>query len=84
MLLSTAAKNDWRLPQSLPNNSSISMSIEPRYGFLDAYSGYFRYVGQSPNEVNELGDLAESAPEATRLDRRTAHEDAKWDEDYYL
>lgn len=70
----------------MPDESAptISMNTETRYGFLDAYSGYFRYAGQSPNEVSELGDFAESASEAVRVEMRTAHEDTKWDEEYYL
>jgi hypothetical protein len=54
------------------------------YGFLEMHKNYFRYAGQTPNEVNELGELAETASDAVRLQLRTAHEDGKWDEEYYM
>lgn len=54
------------------------------YGFLDAYSGYFKHVGHTSNEVNELGEDAERLTVAERRKRREAHENQKWDEEYYL
>ncbi|KAF8320096.1 SHQ1-domain-containing protein, partial [Clavulina sp. PMI_390] len=85
-LTALAAKNDWRLPQSVAEEETPLVSIGTRvgYGFLDAYSGYFKYTGQTPNEVNELGELAETAVLPVRTEMRTAHEDQKWDGEYYM
>lgn len=62
----------------------IATSVQRHYGFLDAYSGFFRYAGEYENEVNELGSLAETASDAVRTEMRVAHEDEKWDEEYYM
>ena len=48
------------------------------------HKNHFRHSGQTPNEVNELGELAETASDATKLQLRTANEDRKWDEEYYM
>lgn len=81
-----AAENDWQLPQELEpeGTTNISFRIGRPYGFLDAYSGYFKHVTHSSNEVNELGGDAEHLSMAERRKRRIDHEEQKWDEDYYL
>ncbi|EJD05971.1 SHQ1-domain-containing protein [Fomitiporia mediterranea MF3/22] len=82
-----AVENDWHLPQQVPETavpSSVSLSTERRYGFLDAYTGYFKHVGHTENEVNELGLDAESLSLEERRARRVKHEDEKWDEEYYM
>lgn len=88
-----AEANEWRLPQSLPDESNdsglppgvgLATESQKRYGFLDAYLGYFTYVRQVANDVNELGDRAETITENERAELRIAHEETKWDEEYYL
>lgn len=84
---SLAAENDWHLPQQIPDISdspSINVSTERRYGFLDAYTGYFSHVGLTENEVNELGSDVERLSPEERRSKRLKHEDEKWDEDYYM
>ncbi|KAI5123313.1 hypothetical protein M0805_009334 [Coniferiporia weirii] len=81
-----AARNDWQFPQQVPESStspSVSISTEHRYGFLNAYTGYFGHVSLTENEVNELGPDVERLTEEERRLRRIEHEDEKWDEDYY-
>ncbi|KAF9519902.1 hypothetical protein BS47DRAFT_1374939 [Hydnum rufescens UP504] len=83
-----AERNDWHLPQTVPSDdpgqSTFATSAQRRYGFLDAYSGFFKYAGEHENEVNELGRLAETASDSVRTEMRVAHEDKKWDEEYYI
>jgi protein SHQ1 len=80
-----AAKNDWRLPQTVSVETPSTITTAKRgYGFLEMHNNYFRHAVQTPNEVNELGELAETASAVMRLQIRTAHEDAKWDEEYYM
>jgi len=83
---SKAAKNDWRLPQTVCDEpaASITTAVNRGYGFLEMHKNYFRHSGQTPNEVNELGELAETASDATKLQLRTVNEDRKWDEEYYM
>ncbi|KAG9018926.1 hypothetical protein FRB90_008317 [Tulasnella sp. 427] len=84
-VLLEAEKAGWHYPQSLTSDEpQISTSKNKPYGFLDAYSGYFKHVGYTSNEVNELGEDAESLTKAERRRRREAHENQKWDEEYYL
>ena len=82
----SAEKSGWRYPvakdeEAYPN---ITLSIKHCYGFLDAYSGYFKLASQTGNEVNELGDLAETITPSVRTEMRHAHEEQKWDEEYYM
>ncbi|THH08268.1 hypothetical protein EW146_g9049, partial [Bondarzewia mesenterica] len=80
-----AAENDWQLPQSVPEPlPSLHTTREKPYGFLDAYTGYFRHVSDTENEVNELGPDAETVPPIERRALRVAHENAKWDEEHYM
>ena len=51
---------------------------------MDAYSGYFAHVAMTENEVNELGRDAEKLTPKERREKRVAHENDKWDEEYYL
>lgn len=64
--------------------SPLKTALEQRYGFLDAYSGFFRHVQHTENEVNELGADVETCDPTTRRQKRLAHEDEKWDEEYYM
>lgn len=81
------AKNDWQLPQEVPeplSTASLRTESVSRYGFLDRHFGYFEHVSYTENEVNELGPDAETLDPTERRARRVKHEDDKWDEEYYL
>lgn len=92
LLLYLAEANDWRLPQSVPEDDDPADSVRVPdislaargYGFLESYSGYFTYVRQSANDLNELGERAEIATPAERREIRIAREEIKWDEEYYM
>ncbi|KAF8334055.1 uncharacterized protein EI90DRAFT_3145046 [Cantharellus anzutake] len=80
-----AAANDWHYPApEATEDPTITLSIKNQYGFLDAYSGFFKLSSQTGNDVNELGDLAETIAPSVRTEMRLAHEDEKWDEEYYI
>lgn len=80
-----AAENDWQLPQTVPEPApDTHTTLEKRYGFLDMYTGYFRHVTTTENEVNELGADTETLPVSERQKRRISHEDEKWDEEHYM
>ena len=82
--LTAAADHDWHYPQEVPDDGSSVLATSIPYGFLDAYSGYFKHVSFSDNEVNELGADAERSTLSERRVKRLRHEDEKWDEEYYL
>ena len=48
------------------------------------YSGYFRHVSHTENEVNELGADVESCSPEQRRKQRIKHEDDKFDEEHYM
>lgn len=48
------------------------------------HSGYFAHMTHTENEVNELGSVAETCPVDERRQRRTKHEEEKWDEEHYM
>jgi protein SHQ1 len=48
------------------------------------HSGYLRHVAHTENEVNELGDEAETCTQADRRARRLKHENEKGDPEHYL
>ena len=82
-----AEKYDWQLPQELSALSelgALKLSDQQPYGFLNRHSGYFRHVQHTENEVNELSGEAESLSPEERRVKREAHEDKKWDPDYYM
>ncbi|KAJ7746922.1 SHQ1 protein-domain-containing protein [Mycena maculata] len=79
-----AAENDWQIPQELPSDSPITTTLTQTYGFLNLYSGYFKHVSHTENEVNELGVDAETCTVQGRRARRWKHEDEKWDEEHYM
>ncbi|KAJ7252451.1 SHQ1 protein-domain-containing protein [Mycena rebaudengoi] len=79
-----AAENDWQLPQQVPDTSPITMTLVQTYGFLNSYSGYFKHVSHTENEVNELGVNAETCTPRERRSIRLKHEDDKWDEEHYM
>lgn len=54
------------------------------YGFLDMYSGYFKHVTYTENEINELGSDAEFCSPQERRAKRIKHENEKWDEEHYM
>lgn len=81
---SSAEQNDWRYPSETGPEILISTSLSRRYGFLDAYNGYFTHASHTSNEVNELGEDAERVLPSERTKRRVQHEDEKWDEEHYL
>ncbi|KAG8847870.1 hypothetical protein FRB96_001385 [Tulasnella sp. 330] len=91
-ILLEAEKRDWSYPQAFEDNSGLSSSstvpslagVSRPYGFLDSYSGYFKHVTYSDNEVNELGPDAEHLTSEERRSRREENEDKKWDPEYYL
>ena len=78
----TAEENDWQFPQKVPGE--LNTSVQSHYGFLDMHSGYLRHVTHTENEVNELGDAAESCTKAERRVKRLKHEDEKFDEEHYM
>ncbi|KAJ7474834.1 SHQ1-domain-containing protein [Mycena latifolia] len=80
-----AAENDWQIPQEVPSaDPSITMALTQTYGFLNLYSGYFKHVTHTENEVNELGADVETCSTRERRMRRWKHEDEKWDEEHYM
>jgi protein SHQ1 len=80
-----AAANDWTIPQTVPATlSTLETSLHKPYGFLNAYTGYFRHVATTENEVNELSADAETLSPLDRRARRLQHEDSKWDPEYYM
>ncbi|KAJ7606617.1 SHQ1 protein-domain-containing protein [Roridomyces roridus] len=80
-----AAENDWQLPQQVPTSDPpITTSITQSYGFLNRYSGYFKHVTHTENEINELGPDPEACLVQERRSRRWKHEDEKWDEEHYM
>ena len=81
----SAAENDWQLSQKVPDiNADFQTSSVRHYGFLDMYTDYFRHVGHTENEVNELGEDVEKVTAAERRKKRLAHEEKKWDEEHYM
>ncbi|KAI0262860.1 SHQ1-domain-containing protein [Gloeopeniophorella convolvens] len=80
-----AATNDWTMPQEIPGPSTAFQTSETQpYGFLNAYTGYFRHVATTENEINELGADAETLTPYERHTLRVKHEDSKWDPEYYM
>ncbi|KAI0255359.1 SHQ1 protein-domain-containing protein [Lactifluus subvellereus] len=80
-----AAANDWTLPQTIPDTLPVlETSLYKPYGFLNAYTGYFRHVASTENDINELGADAEILSLSERRIRRLGHEDEKWDPEYYM
>jgi protein SHQ1 len=64
---------------------AFATSLHRPYGFLNSHSGYFKHAGSSENEVNELGGGdAETISDEGRRQRREAHEEEKWDAQYYV
>ncbi|KAG9318529.1 SHQ1 protein-domain-containing protein [Chiua virens] len=79
-----AAENDWQVPQTLPEAASEVLSSSKKYyGFLNKYTGYFMHA-HTENEINELGNNAESCDLDERFSLRIMHENEKWDEEHYM
>ena len=64
--------------------TTLKIRAEEHYGFLSLYSGYFRHVEHTENEVNDLGPDVETCSHAERRRRRVAREEEKWDEEHYM
>ncbi|KIY51073.1 SHQ1-domain-containing protein [Fistulina hepatica ATCC 64428] len=79
-----AAENDWQLPQSISEQTSLTITANRPYGFLNMHSGYFHHIAQIENEVNELGVDCENCPPDLRRQRRIGRENEKWDPEYYM
>lgn len=80
-----AAANDWTIPQTVPDAlPTLETTLHKPYGFLNAYTGYFRHVATTENEVNELGADAETLSPLDRRAHRLQHEDSKWDPEHYM
>jgi hypothetical protein len=80
-----AAANEWTVPQTVPDPlPALDTSRQRPYGFLNAYTGYFLHVGNTENEINELGVDAETLSPHERRVRRSRHEVSKWDPEHYM
>ncbi|OAX36605.1 SHQ1-domain-containing protein [Rhizopogon vinicolor AM-OR11-026] len=80
-----AAENDWQFPQTVAESPSpLQMSTKRYYGFLDMHTGYFTHIAHTENDVNELGNEAESCLPDERRAKRLKHEEIKWDEEHYM
>jgi len=79
-----AVQNDWQLPQELQKDEDPALVAKYPYGFLDLYTGYLQHIHLTENEVNELGDAAETSSSGIRRKLREKHENEKFDEDYYM
>lgn len=79
-----AAENNWQVPQTVPEAEAELQSSRRYYGFLNKYTGYFMHVAHTENEINELGQNAESCDLDERRNLRITHENAKWDEEHYM
>ncbi|KAI9323621.1 SHQ1 protein-domain-containing protein [Dichotomocladium elegans] len=71
---------NWELPQELPAEELLMSNAS--YGFNNHYSGYFKHVRETANEINDLSDPEKSSAESRRRERIEA-EDEKFDEDHY-
>lgn len=79
-----AAENDWQLLQTVPETAPGLHPSGRYYGFLNKYTGYFMHVSHTENEINELGENAESCDLDKRRNLRIMHENAKWNEEHYM
>jgi protein SHQ1 len=80
-----AGANEWTIPQTVPDPLPVlETSRQKPYGFLNAYTGYFLYVGTTENEINELGADAETLSPSERRIHRLRHEESKWDPEHYM
>ncbi|KAI9263671.1 SHQ1 protein-domain-containing protein [Sporodiniella umbellata] len=71
----------WELPQTLPPPPVLG--IDAYYGFNDQYTGYFRHVQETANEINELESPETPLSHEQRREVRVQGENARMDEDYY-
>ena len=76
-----AEQNDWQLSQILEDSAPV---IRYPYGFLDLYTGYLQHIHLTENEVNELGDAAETSSSVVRRKMREDHENEKFDDEHYM
>lgn len=79
-----AAQDDWQIPQTVPEAAPGTHLCKRYYGFLNKYTGYFMHVAHTENEINELGQNAESCDLDERRNLRIMHENEKWDEEHYM
>ncbi|KAI8336910.1 SHQ1 protein-domain-containing protein [Blakeslea trispora] len=77
--LQDAIDFNWELPQELPTET---LKLSAHYGFNQQYSGYFRHVHETMNEINELSEPERLTAEERRQER-LASENAQFNEDHY-
>lgn len=73
---------NWEIPQELPSDETM-LGTEAYYGFNQQYTGYFRHVQETSNEINELQSPETSMTIESRRQERVQRENDKFDEDYY-
>jgi protein SHQ1 len=78
--LQEAIDFNWEIPQQVPTAPDLQLAAH--YGFNNQYTGYFRHVQETMNEINELGNIEQSTLE-TRHDERLEKENGCFDEDHY-
>lgn len=66
----------------MPNQQDILTSSSASYGFNNQYSGYFRHVHETANEINDITEPEKSTIDSRRQERIEI-EDLKFDEDHY-
>lgn len=66
----------------MPNQQEILTSSSASYGFNNQYSGYFRHVNETANEINDITEPEKSTIDSRRQERIEI-EDLKFDEDHY-
>ncbi|KAG9293678.1 hypothetical protein G9A89_019015 [Geosiphon pyriformis] len=72
---------DWELPQEFPSQPDLILTTS--YGFNGQYNGYFTYVQETCNEINDIPDPEISTFESRRQIRLAA-ENPKFDDEYYM
>lgn len=81
-VMEEANEFNWEIPQELPSDETM-LGTEAYYGFNQQYTGYFRHVQETSNEINELQSPETSMTIESRRQERVQRENDKFDEDYY-
>ena len=71
---------NWELPQEVPTSETLQLTAQ--YGFDQQYQGYFVHIGETMNEINEIGEPEKSTLESRRT-KRIECENTRFDEDHY-
>ncbi|KAI8881454.1 SHQ1-domain-containing protein [Backusella circina FSU 941] len=71
---------NWEIPQQVPTAPDLQLAAH--YGFNNQYTGYFRHVQETMNEINELENIEQSTLES-RHEERLERENISFDEDHY-